>query len=405
MAFGIYVHIPHCLQICPYCDFTKYESGKIMPPERYVELLGDELLLRAGDVPKNEVSTIYFGGGTPSLFDPPLILTVLDLLAKAGFRKAKDAEITLEINPATIDQGKLEAYGALGVNRFSVGAQTFNDRLLKVAGRKHSSRDTIETLSLLKRNRVNYSFDLLFALPTQSLEEVRADVATALAFDPTHLSAYCLTVHDDHPMAVGRAPEEVQIEMFHVIESTLAKTGIMRYEISNFARPGGESRHNMLYWTDQPYWGIGVSAHSYFPPGFASDPHPSLSRWGTRFWNPPALNLYEKQIRTSLSSAATGARYPHDLPERQREELKMNQALTDFCHTSLRLVRGLDENALRLKFGESVRSRVAFNMDALQRSGHVIKTRVGWSLSERGRLAANMVFEKLTFLENEFASV
>lgn len=400
MAFGIYIHIPHCPKVCPYCDFTKYESGKIMPPEKYVELLVDEIRLRSVDVPKHEVSTIYFGGGTPSLFDPPLILAILDELAKAGFRPAQDAEITIEINPSTLDQSKLDAYRAMGINRFSVGAQTFNDRLLKVAGRQHTARETVETLSLLQNNGVNYSFDLLFALPSQTLEELRADIKTALMFDPSHLSSYCLTVPDQHPMSRGRASEEDQVEMFRVVESTLDQANLKLYEISNFARPGFESRHNMLYWSDQPYWGIGVGAHSYFPRGFS----PSIdaqSEWGARFWNLPALNLHEKQIRLSVKNHASPFAFAEDLPDNQKELLRKHQSLTDFCHTSLRLVRGLDMNALRLKFGETTEKKVESILANLEASGRVERTATGWTLTETGRVVSNAVYEDLTFLEGE----
>ena len=282
MAFGVYIHIPYCRQICPYCDFTKYEIGKIMPPEDYVQRLTREIRVRAVDVPERKLDTVYFGGGTPSLFEPELILAILDELAKAGFQRATHTEISLEIDPATADESRLEKYLEIGINRFSVGAQTFNERLLKIAGRKHSADDTVRLLSLLKRRQVNYSFDLLFALPTQTLEELRADVATAMNFSPSHLSAYCLTVPETHPMAIGRAPEDEQVKMFELIESELAKSGIYRYEISNFARPGFESKHNQLYWNDQPYWGLGTGAHSYFPQGSGNS-----GAWGMRFSNAP----------------------------------------------------------------------------------------------------------------------
>src|SRR5262245_23077750 len=150
MAFGIYVHIPYCLQICSYCDFTKYKWDKIMPPSDYVALLTQEIRHRSVDVPRQEINTIYFGGGTPSLFDPVYILTILNEIANAGFNRARYAEITIEIDPSTIDAAKLESYIELGITRYSVGAQSFNDRLLRMAGRNHSSADTVATLSLLK---------------------------------------------------------------------------------------------------------------------------------------------------------------------------------------------------------------------------------------------------------------
>ena len=171
MAFGVYVHIPYCLQRCSYCDFATFEWNQIIPPEKYIELVKKEIRDRSPLVHKatsqKKVDTVYFGGGTPSLIDAEHIVAVLDELAKQGFEISSDAEVTIEINPATIDPEKLKTYLAAGVNRFSVGAQTFNDQLLKAAGRKHSAQDTIQTLDLLHRHQVDFSFDLLFALPNE----------------------------------------------------------------------------------------------------------------------------------------------------------------------------------------------------------------------------------------------
>ena len=367
-----------------------------MPPERYAELLKQEIRERAVDVPSRELSTIYFGGGTPSLFEPMIILSILDELAKTGFRRRDDIEMTIEIDPATVDQSRLDAYRRLGFNRFSVGAQTFNARLLKIAGRKHTAENTVELLNLLRENRVNYSFDLLFALPTQTLAELRADVATALTFAPSHLSAYCLTVPESHPMARDRAPDDEQAAMFDAIESDLKDHGVLRYEISNFAKPGFESRHNYLYWTDQAYWGLGAGAHSYFPREFAKSVE---APWGSRFWNPPTLNAYETAISGIRPKGPW--RFLRDIERAHLERLERNQALTDFCHTSLRLARGLDTNALRLKFGEALCGRVEDRLTSLETSALVARTAAGWNLTARGRVLANLVFEKLTFLKDE----
>lgn len=400
MKFGVYIHIPYCLQVCPYCDFTKYQYDKIMPPEKYVELLSLEIRSRADNVPLKTLNTLYFGGGTPSLFDPPHILAIITALEKAGFERASDCEMTIEIDPATVDQSRLDAYRRIGFNRFSVGAQTFNSRLLKIAGRKHTAEDTVELLTLLKSNKVNYSFDLLFALPSQSLEELRADVATALSFEPPHLSAYCLTVPEGHPMSRGRAPESDQVTMFDLIESQLRKHGVLRYEISNFAKPGFESHHNMLYWTDQAYWGVGTGAHSYFPPSVF--PANTEAKWGLRFWNLPSLPLYERSLRNAHTRKSNW-RFIADLPENEREILEEHQSLTDFCHTSLRLVRGMEMNALRLKYGENRVQKVQRELMSLENDGLVAPTDKGWSLTANGRVLANVVFERLTFLKDDLS--
>jgi oxygen-independent coproporphyrinogen-3 oxidase len=407
MAFGIYVHIPYCLQICSYCDFTKYELGKTLSPAAYTDLLIKEIRQRAINVPQKELNTIYFGGGTPSLLHPSDILSILQELEKAGFRLDPDAELTIEIDPTTVDEKKLDQYLSMGINRFSVGAQTFDDRMLKMTGRKHTSADTVELLTLLKSKRVNYSFDLLFALPSQTLAGLRDDLSKTLDFGPNHLSAYCLTIPEGHKLDPGRAPEDEQIAMFDLIEENLAKAGIYRYEISNFARPGFESRHNLLYWTDQAYWGIGLSSHSYFPPTFSTNVD-AMTPWGARFWNERAMKKYEAEINRPHSAHTSASLLPSEqngswsflesMGTDRMELLKLHQALTDYCHTSLRLHVGMAENALRLKFGEQNAALVKERLLALQESSHIQKTPQGWTLSRNGRLAANLVFEKLTFL-------
>lgn len=390
MAFGIYFHIPHCLHICPYCDFTKYEMGKILPPRDYVDLLLAEIRTRSHDIGARAIDTLYFGGGTPSLLEPNLMLALLRELANHGFQLRENAEFTIEVNPATIDASKLDAFLDLGANRFSVGVQTLNERLLKVAGRSHSVADTRQTLDLLKSRGAHISLDLLYALPSQTLAELRTDVAEALAYDPEHFSAYYLTVPPQHPMARGRASEDEQLEMFAFLEAHLAQAGYERYEISSYAKPGFESRHNRLYWTDQEYWGLGVSAHSFLQRG----------DWGYRFWNPTALPAYEKQMRDQLKPFSFAA----SLPAHQQEFLQEHEALTDFCHVSLRMIDGMAENALRLRFGEIRSRQVCARLDELKTHGLVEQTPTHWRLSAQGRMLTNLVFERLTFLREDLGA-
>jgi oxygen-independent coproporphyrinogen-3 oxidase len=414
LAFGIYVHVPYCLQLCPYCDFTKYQWGKTLGPEAYTELVKKEIRTRAQGIlsglPTSDVSTVYFGGGTPSLLEPTLILSLINELANVGFHLGDKTsgpnagpEISIEIDPATVDEARLDAYLEMGITRFSVGAQSFNDRLLKIAGRKHTSKDTVELLSLLKRRRVNYSFDLLFSLPSQTLAELGEDVKQALDFGPSHLSAYNLTVPEGHKLDAGRAPEGEQIAMFDLIESELAKGGLLRYEISNFAKPGFESKHNSLYWQDQPYWGVGLSSHSYLPSAALPERERLMAPYGVRFWNRRAMKAYEKEVGTDVSTALVPGSWSPvtNLVEAQKEILREHQSLTDFLHTSLRPLKGLNENALRLKFSKSTVERALERIGDLVESGWGAKTPDGWALTRAGRLVSNLAFEKLTFLEGE----
>ena len=387
MALSVYVHIPYCIQRCRYCDFTTFEWSEILPPERYVDILLQEIRLRREFWPQTEIATLYFGGGTPSLIAPELIVSICRELANSGFTIQPQAEVTIEINPATLTSEKLATYQAAGVNRFSVGAQSFNDELLKTCGRRHTAADTRQTLKLLHGQ--NYSFDLLFALPGQTRADLERDLAEVAEFAPAHLSAYLLTIPSGHPMSFGRPPEEQQVEMFELIEEQLELQGLVKYEISNFARPGFESQHNSVYWRDESYWGLGLSSHSYDRDG---------GPFGMRFWNPKSLKTYADQCPLK------GQSFKDVLPLDQLERLKQHEALTDFCHMHLRTLRGLPLDALHKKFGELVAQRVEKRLFALAVSGWLEKSDGFFRLTRSGQMLSNKVFEELTFLPRELES-
>ncbi|UOF00443.1 radical SAM family heme chaperone HemW [Bdellovibrio reynosensis] len=389
MAFGVYVHIPYCIQRCTYCDFATYEQSKILPPDQYVELLFKEIRQKHRYYPPQSLDTIYFGGGTPSLIPAHLIVAIIKELGRFGFTTRPDTEITIEINPATINKEKLKIYLDNGVNRFSVGAQTFDDRLLKMVHREHSAKQTLETLDLLREHNLNFSFDILFALPSQTVDGLKNDVKIAIEQGAKHISPYCLTVPDGHPLSKGRPLEEEQVEMFDIIANELTAKGFQQYEISNFALPGFESRHNMLYWVDEPYWSLGLSSHSYS----------KESAWGTRYWNINNINDYQKQILAfDGQEFASPAKH---LPENQFEILEMHQALTDFCHTSMRLMRGLNVAQLQNKFPQNVSDKVLSILARLQEKSWVKNDSGHWYLTREGLVLSNRVFQELTFLSED----
>lgn len=375
MALGVYVHIPYCLQRCRYCDFTTFEQSEIRPPEDYLQLVLTEIRSRADNFDPTELASLYFGGGTPSIIPAEHIVAIIDELANAGFNLDRNSEVTIEINPATVDEEKFRIYCDAGINRFSVGAQTFDDGLLALCGRRHNSADTHRTLELLTKHQVNYSFDLLFALPTQTIEQLSRDLEIVRTYDPPHLSAYCLTVPSGHPMALNRPSEANQIQMFDLIHHQLSDVGLRQYEISNYSKPGRESAHNLLYWSDQSYWGIGLSAHSYR----AENP------CGQRFWNPASLDEYERQVHLA------------QVPERQREALKLHEALTDFCHTSLRRSQGLVVDEIATKFGSQIVEVVRQRVQSPILAGLIKASPDTWTLSPTGVHLSNQVFLELTF--------
>ncbi|MBL7544645.1 MAG: radical SAM family heme chaperone HemW [Bdellovibrionaceae bacterium] len=389
MSFGVYVHIPYCIQRCTYCDFATYEQTKILPPTDYTQLLIKEINLKKQFFLQGKesqfIDTLYFGGGTPSLFAIKNIVQIINALASAGYLVSPDAELTMEINPGTVDENKLNEYLKLGFNRFSVGAQTFNSAHLKRVHREHSVDDTRKSLGLLKKYNLNYNFDLLFGMPYQTIAELDHDLSQALAIEPPHVSPYYLTVPEGHPLSKNRPIEDEQMVMFERIESALSSAGYHRYEISNYARPGFESKHNYLYWSDQEYWGIGLGSHSYLK-------RSTHSAWGQRFWNPNNIKIYQQEIE-----ALKALHSPAELADIYFENLKENQSLTDFCHTSLRRAKGLILSDLKNKFSTSSIEKVDAQLNQLSQRGLVQATDHGYTLTSQGKLISNWVFEKLTF--------
>jgi len=391
MAFGVYIHIPYCLQRCTYCDFATYEQTQIMPPEKYIPLLTQEINARAHFISTKKIDTIYFGGGTPSLISAHHIVTILQELSRAGFQISDKAEITIEINPATVSTEKLQIYLQNGINRFSVGAQTFSDPLLKSVHREHNAEQTKETLTLLKNAQVQFSLDLLFALPGQSLDLLKKDLEQILFFRPHHISPYCLTVPEGHVLSKNKLEEGLQLEMFQLISSALKSAGYHQYEISNFSLPQYESRHNSIYWDDEEYWGLGLSAHSYL----------KESPWGLRFWNPSSIGAYEKMILQQLDPKAM--HIEDTLPNQHFEKLKLHQSVTDYCHISLRRKKGLLRDSFEEKFGSFTLTQIEPLLAQQVEAGllNYNSAEKSWSLSDSGLLISNQVFSALTFLEGE----
>lgn len=389
MKFGVYVHIPYCIQRCRYCDFTTFEQNSIMPPEDYLQLLIKEINDRSSQIKPQQLHSLYFGGGTPSLFPSNYIHKIINKLDAVGLSPTNNTEVTIEINPATVDQQKIKDYLNMGINRFSVGAQTFSNTLLRLCGREHSARETVETLHLIANNTSNFSLDILYGLPEQTLATLQSDIKTALSFHPQHVSAYCLTLPQGHPMNQGRPKDTIQLEMLDYIVDSLVEHHLHQYEISNFAAKGFESQHNLLYWQDQAYWGIGLSAHSSFP----------FWKNGLRFWNPKDFKQYTKQVRDN--DLALG--FPHQyLPSDQFEELEIWEALTDFCHISLRLNDGLSRGALRHRFGGLALKLLSGKLRKLVNEEIVHVDSRGWFLTAAGRKLSNQVFFATTFLKEDF---
>lgn len=367
MSAGVYLHIPFCKSRCSYCDFATDVYRDSRAVERYVDVLCTEIDSFSSVV---MADTIYFGGGTPSLLTSKQIEQILKAV-RVKFSITTDAEITMEMNPATVTRETLEAYRSLGVNRASFGVQTFDDRALKLLARGHDAADATSTFALLREAGFdNVSFDLIAGLPGQSIGSWENNLNEAIALSPEHLSLYLLEIHEGTPLAEQvrsrRQPQpdpELAAEMYELMLDRLAAAGYEQYEISNFSRSGFESRHNSKYWTLDPVLGFGVSAHSF--DGMQ------------RFANERDSAKYVELIRESGSA------------EVMREDTNLE---SEFIFLGLRLQSGIDLERFSLRFGYDLIDRYAAEINGMIENGLVEKTGGRLRLTRKGKLFSNDVF-------------
>ncbi|MGD0147427.1 MAG: radical SAM family heme chaperone HemW [Xanthobacteraceae bacterium] len=266
-AFGVYIHWPFCLSKCPYCDFNSHVRREPIDEPRFVRAFTAEIAATAARVPDRTVSTIFFGGGTPSLMQPATVGSILDAIAK-HWRVAPGVEVSLEANPTSVEATRFRGYRTAGVNRVSLGVQALDDRVLAELGRMHTSREALDAVGIARSIFERYSFDLIYARPRQNPKDWAAELTRALAEAGDHLSLYQLTIEEDTPFAALRAAGKLVIpdddlgrELYDTTQEVCAAHGLPAYEISNHARPGGECRHNLVYWRGHEYAGIGPGAH------------------------------------------------------------------------------------------------------------------------------------------------
>jgi len=262
---SLYVHLPWCLKKCPYCDFNSHEMPAAdLPEQRYIDALMADLEAALPLIWGRSVQTVFIGGGTPSLFSPQAIDQLLAGI-RARVRLAANAEITLEANPGTFEKDRFKAYRSAGVTRLSVGVQSFNDDFLRALGRIHDRDQAIAAVEEAAAAFDTFNLDLMYALPGQTLDLLRADVATALALAPKHVSIYHLTIEPNTFFAKFPPPsvdDDLAADMLDLITHMTSAAGLQRYEVSAYARPGHASVHNMNYWQFGDYLGIGAGAHS-----------------------------------------------------------------------------------------------------------------------------------------------
>ncbi len=381
-AFSLYVHIPYCVSKCPYCDFNSHVAARI-PEEEYTGALLQELrhYSEREAWTGRSIKTVFLGGGTPSTFQGSSIGAVLDEAARL-FGFGERMEITLEANPGVVDAGRFRDYRSCGVNRISIGAQSFDPKLLRFLGRVHSAEETRQALkSVRKAGFDNFSLDLIYGIPGQTVDGVGHDLSQALENEPPHLSAYNLTIEESTPFharyrqgLLKPLDEDVEIEMAARVQHTLADAGLERYEISNYARPGLESRHNVNYWEGGDYLGIGAGAHSHH-----RRPEDPL---GERWQNERLPSGYMRHV-SETGDAVT---------ERERPELR--QAMGEHLFTGLRMIGGVSVPGFCRRFGTKPEDAFADLADWLSQR-LLVEENKRLRFAPRGLLLANELFIRL----------
>ncbi|MFA6014290.1 MAG: radical SAM family heme chaperone HemW [Gallionellaceae bacterium] len=318
---SLYIHIPWCVRKCPYCDFNSHEARGTLPEKEYVAALVRDLELALPHIWGRKVYTVFFGGGTPSLLSGD---GVAEILRQVRMLLPLDinAEITLEANPGTVEADKFALFKEAGINRLSLGIQSFNDEHLRALGRIHTAQEAKQAIAIAQQNFDNINLDLMYALPGQTLEGALADVHTALQFKPQHLSCYHLTLEPNtyfysHPPQVP--DDDVSSDMQQAIEAELAQHGYQHYETSAFAQPSRRARHNVNYWQFGDYLGIGAGAHS------------KLS-----FHDKVIRQMRAKQPQAYVAAVASGA------PVQEQHEVAGKDLAFEFMMNALRLNQGFD---------------------------------------------------------------
>jgi putative oxygen-independent coproporphyrinogen III oxidase len=337
LPLALYVHMPWCVRKCPYCDFNSHARPAAGIPEHaYVAALLDDLEFAARDCAGRALVSIFFGGGTPSLFSAGSIESILRR-ATTLFDPAEEFEVTLEANPGTVERGRFAEYRDAGVNRVSLGAQSFDAGQLAALGRIHSRDETINAASELHAAGLhNFNLDLMYGLPRQTIAEALADVDLALKLEPAHVSHYQLTLEPG--TAFERRPptlpdDETSFGMQVACQSRLAEAGFRQYEVSAYARQGRTCRHNLNYWSFGDYLGIGAGAHGK--------------------WSDPGSGLVRRAARVKQPGRYLAARSPDDRIAETRT-LSSQDLSFEFCLNALRLVEGFDTALFEARTGLSL---------------------------------------------------
>ena len=371
MPYSLYIHIPFCKRKCAYCDFTSYAGRDEFIPE-YIEALKFELEYYSSLYKRPAVRTIFIGGGTPTLLSDEQLSSLFTSI-KNDFDVENKAEITIEANPGTVTKEKLNSLIIAGVNRLSLGAQTFNNSLLKKIGRIHNEHEINDAFNMARDAGFrNINLDLIFALPGENMKDWQESLAKAVKLKPEHISTYNLQIEEDTPLhkeklesGLNLPDEDMELEMYKYAIKYLKDNGYSQYEISNFAKPGFECEHNKTYWTLKEYIGVGAGAHSFI----------NNSRIGNTLYLDKYLTRDMKVIKTEHANT-------------KKENMQ------EMVFLGLRLIKGFNLEDFTNKFGISMREIYRKELAELTEDGLIEINGKNIKLTENGLFLANEVFKK-----------
>ena len=388
VPMALYVHIPFCETKCPYCDFNTYAGIESLMPA-YVGALRTEIADWGAVLDHPPLTTVFFGGGTPSYLPSRDIQEVLSSIS-ASFDTANLTEMTLESNPGDLGPEKMAAFVAAGVNRLSIGVQSFSDRLLGLLGRRHNAAEAVSAYrNAMAAGFSSVSIDLMYGLPHQSLQDWEQTLSATADLEPPHISMYALTLEGGTPMerlvAEGKLPEQdgdLAADMYLAAEERFGAFGYRHYEISNWAMPGHESAHNLTYWRNGPFLGVGPGAHSYLE--------------GQRFSNLKSPREYVARLdgapRPGRADGPLDPRTVEVVEHVERIDRRLEMAETMMM--GLRLDTGIGVDAFTKRFGASPAEEFNGKLDDLQGAGLLEVTGSALRLTPRGRLLGNEVFSR-----------
>lgn len=368
---GIYIHIPFCQSKCYYCDFVSFE-GKENLVDKYIENLMVELKLYKELVKDSEVKTIFIGGGTPSHIDSNYIKRIMEFI-KRNFNTKSLKEVTIEVNPGTLDRIKAKTYKEAGINRVSMGVQTLNNSHLKAIGRIHKEEEVYESLEILKEAGFdNINLDFIFGLPDETIEDVEENLKKIELLKVSHISYYGLILEEGTPLYQADKSKDLKIpsdslerNMYYLIKKRLKSMGYIHYEISNFALQEKECKHNILYWEIKPYIGVGLASHSFID--------------NRRHWNHENFNDYFSDLEKQL------------LPIEDGEDISLEVEISEFAIMGLRLIKGIDKSVFKKRFRHEIGYFYNEIIEKHLKDGLLIEDESYIKLSSKGLDLSNIV--------------